>query len=82
MTRYLSPEGTAAKSPSETSSYVLSLIQLAGVLREKRHEVILIDVNGESISYEEIEKRPLFLQAIDAGVFRFTPTTFDHEVIF
>jgi len=59
-----------------------SLMQLAGVLRDKGHEVTLIDANGEDMSYQAVGKRLLFLQPIDAVIFRFTPTTFDHEVIF
>lgn len=57
-----------------------SLMQLAAILRDKGHEVTLIDANGEDISYQEFEKRLLSLKEIGAVVLRFTPTTFDHDL--
>ncbi len=55
-----------------------SLLQLASLLRDRGHSVDLIDANGSDIGYPELESR---LRSIpyDALIFRFTPTTFDHD---
>ena len=58
-----------------------SLMQLAAMLRDKGHEVTLIDANGEDMSYQEVGKRLLSLQPIDAVIFRSSPTAFNHEVL-
>lgn len=57
-----------------------SLMQLAAILREKGHEVALIDANGEGISYQDVKRRLMGQGPFDALVFRFTPTTFDHDL--
>ena len=56
-----------------------SLLQLGGLLRQKGHQVGLIDANGQDLGFSEIESR-FRSQAFDAMVFRFTPTTFDHDM--
>jgi anaerobic magnesium-protoporphyrin IX monomethyl ester cyclase len=56
-----------------------SLLQLGAVLRERGHEVALVDSNGFNLNYRELEAR-FRRQAFDAMVFRFTPTTFDHDM--
>ncbi len=57
-----------------------SLMQLAAILREKGHEVALIDANGEGISYQDVRYRLLVQSPFDLLIFRFTPTTFDHDL--
>ena len=56
-----------------------SLLQLAALLRAGGHRVRLLDANGMNRSYREVES---WLRAApyDALVFRFTPTTFDHDL--
>ena len=57
-----------------------SLMQLAAMLREKGHQVALIDANGEGISHQDIRHRLVMQSPFDALIFRFTPTTFDHDL--
>ena len=57
-----------------------SLMQLAAILKEKGHEVALIDANGEGISYQDVRHRLVVQSPFDALIFRFTPTTFDHDL--
>ena len=56
-----------------------SLLQIGALLREQGHYVSLIDANGVDIDYGELS---LLLEKDDyqALVFRFTPTTFDHDM--
>src|SRR2546426_425227 len=56
-----------------------SLLQLAALLRTGGHRVRLLDANGMNRSYRDVES---WLRAApyDALVFRFTPTTFDHDL--
>ncbi len=56
-----------------------SLLQIASLLRERRHEVNLIDANGENINYTAFEKMIAGMD-YDAIIFRFTPTTFDWDM--
>lgn len=56
-----------------------SLLQLAALLRADGHKVRLLDANGVNASYEHVE-RWLRNSSYDALVFRFTPTTFDHDL--
>jgi radical SAM superfamily enzyme YgiQ (UPF0313 family) len=55
-------------------------MQLAAILREKGHEVALIDANGEGISYQDIKHRLVVQSPFDALIFRFTHTTFEHDL--
>ena len=56
-----------------------SLLQLAALLREAGHRVRLLDANGLDATAPEAES---WLRAADydALIFRFTPTTFDHDI--
>lgn len=56
-----------------------SLLQIASILREKGHEVSLIDANGENIDYPAFER---MISEMDYGavIFRFIPATFDWDV--
>lgn len=56
-----------------------SLLQIASLLRERRHEVDLIDANGENINYSAYEKIVSQMD-YEAVIFRFTPTTFDWDM--
>ncbi len=56
-----------------------SLLQLASLLREVGHQVRLFDANGVNVSNGAVESW-LSRSAYDALVFRFTPTTFDHDM--
>lgn len=56
-----------------------SLLCIASILREEGHEVDLVDANGTSISYEELEETIGF-ENYDALIFRFTPTTFSWDM--
>ena len=57
-----------------------SLLQIASLLRKKGHKVDLIDANGEDIKYPAFEKL-LSEKDYDAVIFRFTPTTFDWDML-
>lgn len=52
-----------------------SLLQIGKILMELKHEVTLIDANGENLKFRELK-----LDNYDVLVFRFTPTTFDHDM--
>lgn len=56
-----------------------SLMQIASILRNKGHEVDLVDANGFNLSFNELKER---VRQIDynALIFRFTPTTFDWDM--
>ncbi len=56
-----------------------SLLQLAAILREEGHEVELLDLNGYDLGYDSLYAA-LRARAADAVAFRFTPTTFDHDM--
>lgn len=56
-----------------------SLLQIASLLLERRHEVELIDANGENISYSTFENL-ISKKDYDAIIFRFIPTTFDWDM--
>ena len=56
-----------------------SLLQMAALLREKSHEVSLIDANGTNLSYEKLTQKMSNL-SFDALIFRFTPTTFREDM--
>jgi len=56
-----------------------SLLQIASLLRQRGHDVYLVDANGENIDYQRLSSRleGLTYQAL---IFRFTPTTFDWDL--
>ena len=56
-----------------------SLIQIAAILREGGHQVDVIDANGVDMGYQELEAE-MGARGFDVLVFRFTPTTFDHDM--
>jgi radical SAM superfamily enzyme YgiQ (UPF0313 family) len=56
-----------------------SLLQLGSLLLEAGHHVRLLDANGADASYPDVESW-LRASPYDALVFRFTPTTFDHDL--
>jgi len=56
-----------------------SLLQLAALLRSGGHHPRLLDANGMNLTYGEVEAW-LRGGAYDALIFRFTPTTFDHDL--
>src|SRR3990172_2093783 len=56
-----------------------SLLQIAGLLREKGHEPWIVDANGFDLDYSEL-KHELAKELYDALIFRFTPTTFDADM--
>lgn len=56
-----------------------SLLQIASLLREREHEISLIDANGENMNYPKFEKMLTKIN-YDVLFFRFTPTTFDWDV--
>jgi len=57
-----------------------SLMQLASILKKNRHEVTLIDANGENLTYPRIKEHLARCAPYDIVVFRFTPTTFDNDM--
>src|SRR6266571_515708 len=56
-----------------------SLLQLGGMLREAGHDVRLLDGNGTNTSIGGVEAW-LGRTDYDALIFRFTPTTFEHDM--
>ena len=56
-----------------------SLLQIAGILREKGVNVNLIDANGFNLSHQQVADIMKTLD-YDALIFRFTPTTFDYDI--
>ncbi len=54
-----------------------SLLQIGGML--KGHELKLIDANGFDVKYENLDKK-IKGENYDVLIFRFTPTTFDHDM--
>ncbi len=65
----------------ERSSVIVpySLLQLGAILRHEGNEVRLRDLNGFDLDYRSLEQeiRSFKPQAV---IFRFTPTTFDHDM--
>jgi hypothetical protein len=57
-----------------------SLLQVASLLRDRGHEISIIDANVLDLDYEEL-KRKMSGQDYDTVIFRFTPTTFDTDMI-
>jgi anaerobic magnesium-protoporphyrin IX monomethyl ester cyclase len=56
-----------------------SLLQVGAILRQRGHEVRLADLNGFDLPYSSLtDELRAFRPAM--VVFRFTPTTFDHDV--
>src|SRR5436309_186102 len=56
-----------------------SLLQLAAMIREAGHSVNLFDANGLDANYSQVESW-LGRTDYDALIFRFTPTTYDHDL--
>ena len=56
-----------------------SLLQLAAMLRNAGHSVRLLDGNGVNATFPHVESW-LGSADYDAMIFRFTPTTFDHDM--
>ena len=56
-----------------------SLLQLAALLEADGHKVRMLDANGQGSSYRDVETW-LRARPYDAVIFRFTPTTFDHDM--
>jgi anaerobic magnesium-protoporphyrin IX monomethyl ester cyclase len=56
-----------------------SLLQIGALLRAGGHQVRLLDLNGKDLGYESLESE-LAASAPDLVIFRFTPTTFDHDM--
>ncbi len=56
-----------------------SLLQLAAMIRGAGHSVKLLDANGVDAGYPQVESW-LGKTEYDALIFRFTPTTFDHDM--
>lgn len=56
-----------------------SLLQLASILRKKGHDIGLIDANGFDLSYHEVKVKINQFQP-EVLIFRFTPTTFEHDM--
>ena len=52
-----------------------SLLQIGKILIELKHDVTLIDANGENLRFKDIK-----LDGYNILIFRFTPTTFDHDL--
>lgn len=55
-----------------------SLLEMAAILRGLGHDITLIDANGENLDYEEVANA--ITSDMDALIFRFTPTTFIHDI--
>lgn len=56
-----------------------SLLQIGALLKEKNHSVGLMDANGLDLSYDEVQSRIGNFEP-EVVIFRFTPTTFDHDM--
>ncbi len=55
-----------------------SLLQMGALLKGQGHQVELIDLNGFDLSWADLEARVKAFRP-EAALFRFTPTTFDHD---
>jgi radical SAM superfamily enzyme YgiQ (UPF0313 family) len=56
-----------------------SLLQIGSLLIGEGHQVRLLDANGANASFASVESW-LRTNPYDALIFRFTPTTFDHDL--
>ncbi len=56
-----------------------SLLQIGALLRKGGHEVRLLDLNGFDLGYQELSRNVADFRP-GAVVFRFTPTTLDHDM--
>jgi anaerobic magnesium-protoporphyrin IX monomethyl ester cyclase len=56
-----------------------SLLQVGALLRQKGHEVQLQDLNGFDLPYSDLTEKVKGFRP-DLVIFRFTPTTFDHDL--
>jgi hypothetical protein len=56
-----------------------SLLQMGALLKSQGHRVDLIDLNGFDLAWKDLEDRILRVDP-EAVLFRFTPTTFDHDM--
>lgn len=56
-----------------------SLLQMGALLKGQGHQVDLIDLNGFDLAWKDLEARLHQLKP-EAVLFRFTPTTFDHDM--
>ena len=56
-----------------------SLLQIASLLRNDNHNVSFIDLNGLDMGYDTLKDK-IERTKPDAVLFRFTPTTFDHDM--
>ena len=56
-----------------------SLLQIGALLQISGHGVTLIDANGENCSYDTLIDR-IAKEKFEVAIFRFTPTTFDHDM--
>jgi len=56
-----------------------SLLQLAAILREKKHDINLVDANGFDMPFDQVKSKLAEIKP-DILIFRFTPTTFDHDM--
>jgi radical SAM superfamily enzyme YgiQ (UPF0313 family) len=57
-----------------------SLLQISSILRNEGHDVNLIDANGTNITYDDLKLKIYALDEFDAIIFRFTPTTYMHDM--
>lgn len=57
-----------------------SLLQIGALLRRQGHEVALIDMNGFDLKMEDLVSELTSFRP-DMVMFRFTPTTFDHDMM-
>jgi anaerobic magnesium-protoporphyrin IX monomethyl ester cyclase len=56
-----------------------SLLQMGALLKSQGHQVDLIDLNGFDLAWKDLEDRARRFNP-EAALFRFTPTTFDHDM--
>lgn len=56
-----------------------SLLQIASLLRADQHKVSLLDLNGLDMGYSALKEK-IERSKPEAIIFRFTPTTFDHDL--
>lgn len=56
-----------------------SLLQIASMLRQRGHHISLMDANGWNMPYQKLETTMTAIE-YDVLIFRFTPTTFDHDM--
>ena len=56
-----------------------SLLQIGALLRNDGNDVGLLDMNGFDLEYQDLSDTIRSTHP-DAVIFRFTPTTFDHDM--